>query len=691
MTETVDERRKQGRIVHMELPKAWPDWTIKQMIGEGSYGTVYEAVRSDGRKAAVKVIPVPYGENEYTLFNAEPDFAQEVIRKCLEEVRLMQSLSYCENIVRIDDSAVEEDEEDEVRTIFIRMELLQTLASFFPEDVADERNVVRMGMDISNALRSCHAAGILHRDIKPENILVSDSGVFKLSDFGLARTLLNGQTEMTMAGTLYYMAPEVQQGGHYDERADIYSLGLVMYRLLNRRKLPFLNTDKKLVTLSEREKAFERRMSGENLPPPADASAACAEIILKACSFRKEDRYESAEAFHTALEQLWEAENTEHSESAKSRSGGPLAAPFSGSGRTDGSSGTGTDWDEALNRGIDRGTDRNRNDDRDRGRGQYGTRDGVRDRDRKLGGSGSADKQSEDPEINSAYGTQTSAPAGRNRRRMMILCAAAGAAVAVAAGLSVFYGGSGIRSDGGSQGTASSVSAITSQSASGKQGSGTSGAQDSGPAASADTQESDSTDRSTDSQNSDSTNTSTDAQVSASNLYDSTDGTVYLADVAHYLQIETSDSSQICLAAPYTKIKYTSAPKKEVVVEDGTEGKIQDPSSYLTPEDQQLQRQSLDSTDTPDSSKVYLTTQICNAYTDSSLTDKSQTLAQWTPLYVISTADGVTEFEYVDSGERAYIDSQYLSNDEQQLGVSIKIINNENTVALSEGRCVEAG
>lgn len=614
----------------MELPKAWPDWTITQMIGEGAYGTVYEAVRSDGGKAAVKVIPVPYGENEYTLFNEEPDFAQEVVRKCLEEVRLMQSLSFCENIVRIYDSAVEEDEEDEVHTIFIRMELLQTLASFFPEDVADERNVVRMGMDISNALRSCHAAGILHRDIKPENILVSDSGVFKLSDFGLARTLLNGQTEMTMAGTLYYMAPEVQQDGRYDERADIYSLGLVMYRLLNRRKLPFLNTDKKLVTLSEREKAFERRMSGENLPFPADASAACADIILKACRFRKEDRYESAEAFHAALEQLWEAENAENTES---RSGGSSAALFFESGKT--------------------------------------------------AGDGSVGKQFEGSETNSADGSlifspterRISGPAGRNRRRIIILCAAAGAAVAVTAGLAVLYGGNGIRSGDGSRDTASSVSGTASESTSGTQSSDFADT-------SADAQNSDSAGTSTDTQDSNSTNTPTIVLDSAGNLYDSTDGTVYLADVAHYLQIETSDSSQICLAAPYTKIKYTSAPKKEIVAEDGTEGKIQDPSSYLTPEDQQLQHQSLDSADTPDSSKVYLTTQICNAYTDSALTDKSQTLAQWTPIYVISTSDGVTEFEYIDSGERAYIDSQYLSNDEQQLGVSIKIINNENTVAL---------
>ena len=98
------------------------------------------------------------------------------------------------------------------------------------------------------------------------------------------------------------MAPEMYKGEEYDSRADIYSLGIVLYKLRNHNRIPFINLEKQLITYRDKENALTRRMSGEQLPPPADAGAGLSEVILKACAYDREDRYQTAEEFREALE-----------------------------------------------------------------------------------------------------------------------------------------------------------------------------------------------------------------------------------------------------------------------------------------------------------------------------------------------------------------------------------------------------
>lgn len=85
---------------------------------------------------------------------------------------------------------------------------------------------------------------------------------------------------------------------------DIYSLGIVLYRLLNHNRLPFLNLEKQLITYRDKENALTRRMSGEEFPKPADGSNEFAHIIRRACAYRPEERYQHPEAFRKALEDL---------------------------------------------------------------------------------------------------------------------------------------------------------------------------------------------------------------------------------------------------------------------------------------------------------------------------------------------------------------------------------------------------
>ena len=96
-----------------------------------------------------------------------------------------------------------------------------------------------MDVTFARLWKSAKKRNIIHRDIKPENIFVNDFGDFKLGDFGIARKMENVTGGLSQKGTFNYMAPEVAGNGRYDSRADIYSLGIVLYRLLNQEPAAF--------------------------------------------------------------------------------------------------------------------------------------------------------------------------------------------------------------------------------------------------------------------------------------------------------------------------------------------------------------------------------------------------------------------------------------------------------------------
>ena len=162
--------------------------------------------------------------------------------------------------------------------------------------------VVRLGQETADALAFCQRKNIIHRDVKPENIFISEAGQFKLGDFGVAKTAASRSTGGSHKGTERYMAPEVFLNQPYGPTVDLYSLGLVLYRLLNGGRLPFLPPAPKPLSFGDYENAQIRRMQGAPIPPPAKADAALASIVLKACAFRSADRFRSAAEFKGALD-----------------------------------------------------------------------------------------------------------------------------------------------------------------------------------------------------------------------------------------------------------------------------------------------------------------------------------------------------------------------------------------------------
>ena len=139
-------------------------------------------------------------------------------------------------------------------------------------------DALKLGTDLCRALEYCSVRNILHRDIKPENIFVSSFGDFKLGDFGIARQLEKTNSSLSKKGTYMYMAPEVYRGEQYNASVDIYSLGLVLYKLFNNNRLPFAPQDKELLSFNEREESLGRRIRGDQLPSPVNASIGRAHV-----------------------------------------------------------------------------------------------------------------------------------------------------------------------------------------------------------------------------------------------------------------------------------------------------------------------------------------------------------------------------------------------------------------------------
>jgi uncharacterized protein YjdB len=303
---------------------AWSDWKIEKssdgkdiLLGGGSFGKVYRAVREEYGMisySAIKIISVPKDEEEikWVLLEGQDEESveknlKEIVASCVSEIKLMESLKANSNIVSIEDYKVLAKTGNVGWDIFIRMELLTSFDDYIsgrPHKRLSEVEVIKLGKDILSALElfSQMKNPIIHRDVKPGNIFVSDHGFFKLGDFGIARELQKTMGNMSRhTGSYNYMAPEVSISGSYDATADTYSLGLILYQLLNNNRLPFLDPKVQLIVSKDREDAFKRRFNGEPLPAPADASKEMAQVILKACAFDPSDRYQTPAEFKKAL------------------------------------------------------------------------------------------------------------------------------------------------------------------------------------------------------------------------------------------------------------------------------------------------------------------------------------------------------------------------------------------------------
>ena len=287
-------------------------WYLSRLLGKGSFGKVFEIVREEygtTYRSALKIITIPQDDDdvkarmtEGTDLNTVSEYYEGILKEIINENEIMAQLKGNSNIVSYEDHQIIPHGDGIGYDILIRMELLTPLIDRMVEKKLDEKEVVKLGIDMCKALEVCHKKNIIHRDIKPQNIFVSDTGDFKLGDFGIARTMEKTTGGMSKKGTYKYMAPEVFRGEPYDSTVDIYSLGIVLYSLLNGNRGPFLPPPPARVTHNDEEEARMRRFRGEPIPAPRDAGPMLAYIIQKACANDPWSRYQTAEQMRGDLE-----------------------------------------------------------------------------------------------------------------------------------------------------------------------------------------------------------------------------------------------------------------------------------------------------------------------------------------------------------------------------------------------------
>lgn len=288
-------------------------YTVDRKIGSGGFGTVYRVTKQNASGTylrALKHITLPTQKQyDAVLYSMGGDYAKaesyfaKALQDIVGEIKILNALTEmgAENIVRCYENDIVETKEPHHYDIYILMEYLTPFPDFLAGSRLTREDAVNFGLDILSALAVCHKNGIIHRDIKEDNIFVTDARRYKLGDFGVSKVLKEKARAESIKGTPDYIAPEVYLGREsYTKSVDLYSLGIVLYKLFNDQRGPFLPQSPALYDMEDEDRAFERRMKGDAPPPPVNCGEALGKVIAKALS-GPENRYRSAEEFYQAL------------------------------------------------------------------------------------------------------------------------------------------------------------------------------------------------------------------------------------------------------------------------------------------------------------------------------------------------------------------------------------------------------
>ena len=227
-----------------------------------------------------------------------------MLNSIVSEIQILNSLSErgTQHIVRYYENDIIATASPKRYDIFILMEYLTPLEDYIQSHNFLVRDVVKLGLDVLDGLQSCHDNGVIHRDIKDDNIFVSNKGEYKIGDFGVSKILKDSSKAESLKGTPNFLAPEVYLGKEgYTKSVDLYSLGIVLYRLLNYSRNPFVPSFPAQYFSQDEDKAFEERMSGKIPPLPSLGGEEIGRVIIRAISGSNE-RFQIAGEFINALE-----------------------------------------------------------------------------------------------------------------------------------------------------------------------------------------------------------------------------------------------------------------------------------------------------------------------------------------------------------------------------------------------------
>ncbi len=258
-------------------------YEIIEKVGNGGMATVYKAIdKVLKRNVAVKIL-----RDEFTT-------DEEFIKRFETEAQSAARLTH-PNIVSIYDVGVDGN------LYYIVMELIQ--GKTLKEIIVEERGPlpwkwsVNVAIQIASALETAHRNNIIHRDIKPHNIIITEDGIAKVTDFGIAKAVSNSTITAfgTTIGSVHYFSPEHARGGYTDAKSDLYSLGVVMYEMVTGR-VPFDADTPVSVALKHMQEEPEEPIElNKNIPTSIN------KIIMKALQKDTNLRYQTATEMLTDL------------------------------------------------------------------------------------------------------------------------------------------------------------------------------------------------------------------------------------------------------------------------------------------------------------------------------------------------------------------------------------------------------
>ncbi len=290
-------------------------YVVRDVHGSGAFGTVYRVAKSNPSGEyvrAMKHIAIPT-ETQYLAVlrtmggdaSKTDDYFRSMLDEVIREIQILNDLTEKEvpHIVRYYENDIVTSDSPRRYDVYILMEELTSLNQYLLTETFRVRDVLRMGGEILSGLEACHENGVIHRDIKEGNIFVSGKGEFKIGDFGVSKILKNSSRAESVKGSPDYLAPEVYLGKEgYTKSVDLYSLGIVLYRLLNMGRNPFLPAFPEPYSPQDEDMAFETRMRGQIPSPPLLGGEKIGLAVVKAL-LSPTERYQTAAEFRLALEE----------------------------------------------------------------------------------------------------------------------------------------------------------------------------------------------------------------------------------------------------------------------------------------------------------------------------------------------------------------------------------------------------
>lgn len=275
-------------------------WNIGDSIGTGTDGRVSFINKVDGNgktvTAVLKTIFFHDERNETKDFNKlgkveanRQSEIMEILESVTGNIDIIMEIDGGKRFVRYDEYEVKPVKDGYV--LYIRMEQMRSLENLLTKFSLTQDEAIQIGMSICRGLIRCRKFGYVYPNLKPENILFDERGKCKLGDFGSFSCLEPSKASIAFRKSEYYMAPEYIESGKINTTCDTYSLGLVLYMLTNRGRLPFAEPYPQVVTVNGLDNSKRERLAGTDFEKPAIASDALFEVICKACAVNPRERY----------------------------------------------------------------------------------------------------------------------------------------------------------------------------------------------------------------------------------------------------------------------------------------------------------------------------------------------------------------------------------------------------------------